>query len=261
MPTKKTKVKAPKKQKKTEAIDEPIKEPEFINLEDYLEQGREYKKLLMIFIIIGIIIVGGFWLWSAKIKINSTIESVNYEEITTEIKKSLGLFDEELKNRTEPKNINIEELEKISEQIENELQEDVSLWPTIEISQPKISLQYPIDWQKEISANTIKLYPKNNEANNNLKLNIEEVGYKSGKIWSDWLNKQLTSDYQPQTNYTQTTSTDYELFAFYNTKTTTTEIVFIKFNQLKKAFKLTINDQLKQATTTKLIITSIKPVK
>jgi len=240
---------------------ERLPEPEFLNLEEYVEQNKEYKKLLLTFIIIAGVIVGGFWLWSAKIKINTTIQSINYEELTTEIKKSLGLLDEELKNRTEPKTINIDELEKISEQIEIELAEDISLWPTIEISKPKISLQYPNEWDKEINNNTITFYPQKDQSDTNLKIIAEEVAYKTDKLWQNWLNQQLPDTYQKQSQYLTATSTDYEISAFYDTENIGSGIIFIKFNQQQKAYKLEISDQTTKSTTTKLIVTSIKPVK
>lgn len=192
---KKTTPKSPKPKVDKEKII-PNDSPRYIDInEDQGDSRNKNRKLWLIVIVFSAVLIV-VWLAVLKITVAEEAKKIGFNQISEEINGLLAGFDKTIKtNQTTAIDINADDIEKIKNDLEQQLKNnpDSSLWPNHQISDLKISLSYPEDWQKTETGKIITLTDQASSTGNGYgKITISAQDNKSGYDLNAWLAKTKT---------------------------------------------------------------------
>lgn len=138
------------RQKPEEIIAAPINKPEpaYINIHENSGEQASKMRLLWITVAIFSVILAIFWLFILKTNIARETTNIGLDQVGKQITNSLARFDTEIKDRAIPKDISSEDLAAIKNDLEIQIKNnpDSSTWPTHELTNTKLSIQFPSNW-------------------------------------------------------------------------------------------------------------------
>lgn len=200
--SKKTSVKKPRLiKKKTTAIDNPVTpEKKYIVIEATPEEQTKSKTLWLIVTIIAVAIIG---LWFATLKKQlSKIpgnQTAALKEFGNDLTDRLNQISNKIK---EIKNVSTTEadLSAARDEVITKLQQnlDQKSWPEHQSDLLKISIRYPLGWQKNETSEGLNI--SDGKTENNDTIFIRRVSDQKNIALANWLSASTTDSYQPPTN-------------------------------------------------------------
>lgn len=114
------------------------------------EELQKKQRFLWLSVAIFTILLLICWISILRFNIKKEFNTIDFDQLSKQIKENLDKFDTEIKNRNKPQEINLNELESIASDIENKIRDDFdsSLWPDYDFAELGLAIRYPDNWKK-----------------------------------------------------------------------------------------------------------------
>lgn len=141
---------ASRTKKEVAPVEHSIDESQYINVREVPPELQKKQTILWILVGVFTFILVISWLLVLRVNIKQETAQLNFNQLGQQISDSLARFDTEIKSKSEPQAINVDDLNSIKTNLEQQIKSnpDSSLWPTHEFIKTSLSLQYPANWQK-----------------------------------------------------------------------------------------------------------------
>lgn len=182
MPPKNTKKRQPTNASQTNEM----LEKKFVAIEETDPDIARKTKILWVSVtLLSLVVIAG-WLVMLRANINSDKNKFEFLSLVKEISDSVSEFDSQIK-KNNPE-IDINELGNIKNEIIGSLQQNIdsSLWPTRQIDELGISIQYPQDWIATVDDGVVRI---NSSETSSTRITIASSNNAKKEPLASWIEK------------------------------------------------------------------------